>query len=523
LCACSGGNDGDSERQISLSTTALSFKANAPAEAATPAPQVVTATFGKGVANLTALHTGPAVERVEVAINGSSAQITVVPAAAQTLGAGVHRATIAITSYFCGDPACTRFEAGATQTVTASYQISPVVDEVAPRVAIAGTSATVSIRGVGFLGFNVQGVQFGTAAATSITVVNGNEIQATHPELPAGSYPITLDIPTHDGPITSTATLVVVDPVVHTPQALAWPAAVGSVYALEYDTLRGAVLAATDTGGGQLVRFAYTNDAWEPPATAPVANLRDAALSIDATRWLALTTTAITPVDPETLSLGSAVEAPSLPENSFLKSLATLNTGIAIITTGIAESATTPVYGYNMRSGDIAQFSTSLNNATARGAANGALIALIQGDPSLTTAPAVYVANAAGSIGSTSIALNQNAIPPALDRDATRIVLNGTRVYDSSSALLGTLPDTTAAVVLRPDGKRAYTYDTDANGVLAYDISETNEGEAFTPLGDAVPLVAAPGDGVRMAISADGNTLFIAGTTQLVVQPTPAL
>jgi len=96
-------------------------------------------------------------------------------------------------------------------------------------------------------------------------------------------------------------------------------------------------------------------------------------------------------------------------------------------------------------------------------------------------------------------------------------------VYDSSSALLGTLPDTTAAVVLRPDGKRAYTYDTDANGVLAYDISETNEGEAFTPLGDAVPLVAAPGDGVRMAISADGNTLFIAGTTQLVVQPTPAL
>src|SRR5690606_5240673 len=158
-----------------------------------------------------------------------------------TLGAGAFKATIAITAYFCGDAACSRLEAGETQTVNATYQVSPVVNDVAPKAAVAGTSANVVIRGVGFSGVSVQGVSFGTTAATSITVVNDTEIRATHPELTAGSYPVTLDIPSHVGPITSTATLVVVDPVAHAAQALAWPAAVGSVYALEYDVLRDAV------------------------------------------------------------------------------------------------------------------------------------------------------------------------------------------------------------------------------------------------------------------------------------------
>src|SRR5690606_33151057 len=108
-------------------------------------------------------------------------------------------------------------------------------------------------------------------------------------------------------------------------------------------------------------------------------------------------------------------------------------------------------------------------------------------------------------------------------RNAGRLVLNGTRVYDGALALLGTLPDTTEAVVLRPDGTRAYTYDSTEGGVRVFDISASNEGEAYTPVGDPVPLVATPGAGAKMAISADGNTLFIAGTTQLVVQPTPAL
>lgn len=524
LCACSGGDDGDSPRQINLSSTALSFSANAP-DAATPASQVVTATFSEGIANLTALHTGPAIERVDVAVNGTSAQITVVPAATSALGAGLFNGTVAVTAYFCGDPACTRLEAGATQTINTSYQISPVIDQVAPKVAIAGTPSTVLIRGNGFTGFAIRSVNFGTTAATSLPAEpNPTEIQAVHPALPAGSYPISIDVPSHTGPITSTATLVVVDPIVHTAQALAWPSAVTTVYALEYDALRSGVVAATDAGGGQIVRHTYTSGAWQAPATVALPNLRDIAFSTDAAQLLAISTTALTPVNAATLALGTAIEAPSLVANSYLKTIAVLNTNIALITTGIAESTATPIYSYVVRTGQLAQGTGTLNNATARGSANGASIGFVQGDPSLTTPPPFFVANAlTGAVNQNAISINQNGIAPAFDRDATRFILNGNRVFNSAGTFLGTLPDTTAAVVLRPDGTRVYAFDTAANGILVYDISETKNGEAYTALGAATALIAAPGSSIKMTISPDANTLFIAGSNQLVVQPVPAL
>ena len=523
LCACSGGNDGDSSRQINLSSTTLTFSAGMP-DAATPASQVVTATLSEGVANVSALHTGPAIERVDVAVTGSTAQITVVPAAPTSVGAGQFSGTVAVTAYFCGDPSCTRLEAGATQTINASYQVSPIVTEVAPKAAVAGNSATVVIRGAGFGGFTIQGVNFGTTPATSIEITNATEIRAIHPALTAGNYPVTIDVPSHTGPITSTATLVVVDPVVHTAQALAWPSVVTAVNALEYDALRGAVIAATDANGGQLVRYAYTGAAWQAPMTAAIPTLRDATLSTDGSQVLAISSTAVVPVNSTTLAVGSAIAAPSLPENSFLKSIAVLNTNLALITTGIAESTATPIYTFNPRTQELLQQANTFNNATARASANGSTIGLIQGDPSLTSPPVFVIANATtGGFSTTPISLNQNAIPPAFDRSATRFLLNGNRVFDATAALLGTLPDTTAAVVLKPDGTRVYTFDTAANGILVYDISETKSGEAYTALAAAVPLIADPGDSIKMTISPDANTLFIAGANQLVVQPTPAL
>ncbi len=522
LSACSGGGDGDSGRHIGLSTTALTFSANAPS-AATPASQIVTATFGAGVTNVTALHTGAAIERVDVALNGTSAQLTVVPAAPSTLGAGAFRGTIAVTGYFCGDPTCSRLEAGQTQTVHTNYQVSPVVNDVAPKGAIAGTSANVVIRGIGFQAFNIRSLNFGSTPATALTVTSDNELTATYPALAAGSYPVTLDIPTHVGEITTTATLVVVDPITQTAQALAWPGTVGTVHSLEYDVTRAALLAATDTDGGQLVRYAYTGNAWQTPTTAVVPNLRDAALSIDTTQWIAVATTGITPVDPVTLALGTTVPPPDIEADNFLKSIAMLNTNVAVVTTGIAESKATTLYAYTVRTNELVQLAGTLNNGTARGAANGSLIALIQGDPSLTSAPPFFVASASGSISATAVTLNQNATPPALDRDGTRIVLNGTHVYDGGSALLGLLPEATSAATVSPSGNRVYTYEAADNSVRVFDISETNSGEAYAPLGSPVALAALPGAGPKMTISADGNTLFIAGAAQIVVQPTPAL
>jgi hypothetical protein len=44
----------------------------------------------------------------------------------------------------------------------------------------------------------------------------------------------------------------------------------------------------------------------------------------------------------------------------------------------------------------------------------------------------------------------------------------------------------------------------------------------YAALGAVTPLAGDPGSGVRMTITPDGGTLFLAGSTQIVVQPTPA-
>lgn len=526
LGACSGGgDDGETARQLQVSSTSLTFAADSPIASA-PAAQIITATFSEGVTNIAALHTGPAIEDVQVTLNGSSAQITITPAAPSAIGAGVFKGTIALTAYFCGDPTCTRLEAGASSTINASYQVSPLITQVAPSVAIAGTSSTAVVRGIGFRGFAIQGVNFGTTPATSFTLTDTVDTQlvATYPALAAGTYSVALDVPTHAGAVPSSATLTVVDPVTRAAEALAWPAAPTMIYALEYDNRNGALLVATDANGGQLVRYPYAAGAWQPPLTAAFADVRDAALSIDGSKLLTISTTALTPVDPVTLAFGTAALPPSPPANSFLKSIALLNTNVALITTGVATSTATEMYSYTVSDGQLAKLPSTFDNGTARGSANGSTIAVVQGNPSLASPLFFYIANAtSGQISSANIALNQNAIPPAFDRDATRLVLNGTRVYDSALALLGTLPDTTAGVALSPDGKRAYTYDTAVNALRVFDISATKSGEAYTPVGDPVALIAAPGSNIKMTISADANTLFIAGTSQVIVQPTPAL
>lgn len=525
LGACSGGSDGETTRQLQLSTNSLNFMAASPIGAAPPA-QVITATFSTGIANIAALHTGPAIEDVRVEINGSSAQITVVPAAPSVVGAGQFKGTIALTAYFCGNPACTRLEAGASSTAITNYQVSPLVTDIAPSIAIAGAADKAIIRGVGFQGFAIQGVNFSGTPATEFTVADDLDTQITvaYPAFAAGAYTVSLDAATHSGAIPSNATLTVVEPVMHTAGTLAWPAPTANIHALEYDMRSGALLVATDANGGQLVRYPYSAGAWQAPLTASVANLRDATLSIDGAQWLAIGPTSLTPVDPVTLTLGTAVEAPSLPENTFLKSIAMLNSNIAMVTTGIAESKVTPLYSYTVRDGSLVQLGSQLNNATARAPANAAVVALIQGHPSSTDAPVLLLAVAATSqLSSSLVLLNQNSIAPVYDRHATRLVLNGTLVYDSSTTLLGTLPNTTAAVVLHPDGTRAYTYDTSVDALRVFDISATPSGEVFPAMGDPIPLVAAPGSNIKMAISADANTLFIAGTDQIVVQPTPVL
>jgi hypothetical protein len=516
LAGCSGGSGGDESARTEISTNAISFNAAGP-DVATPTSKVFTATFGTDIAHLAVVHSGAAIGNVTSTMNGRTATITVEPTAPGAVGPGAFVGAVAVTGYTCADATCSKLAAGDSATVSVDYQISPVVEVVAPYVAIAGVSDEVVLRGVGFRSFAVTGVQFGDTPATSFGLVAGSSVEgrATHPALAAGSYPVRLIAPTFQGAITTRATLVVVDPITYAATTLAYPTAPTAVRGLSYDAERRALLVVTDAGGGSVVRYQYTGTAWDTP-TAVAGDLRDVALSTKGTSLYGITSTAFVPVDPVTLTLGTAIAAPSMETNSFLKNIVVGNDDIGIITVGLDSTTTlTTQYAYFPFNNTVSQAGNRLDNATPAMAANGTFAYMIQGSPSLTAdvAGQRYVTGASSPFGSSTIQARQNNVVP----------VRGQRVYDGTEAFLGTLPDTTVAVALKPDGTRAYTYDPTAGGIVVYDISVDRDEAAYAPLSAAVPVAGDPGSIPRMIISPDGRTLFLAGSTQVVVQPTPAL
>ncbi|MET0534570.1 MAG: IPT/TIG domain-containing protein [Steroidobacter sp.] len=521
LLAGCGGSGGDESTRTEISTNAISFSAPAP-DAATPATQVFTATFGDEIAHLAVVHSGAAISAVTSTMNGRTATITVEPVAPNTVGPGTYIGAVAVTGYTCADATCGKLAAGATSTVAVSYQVSPVVQFVTPYVETAGVADEVILRGVGFNRFLVEGVRFGDVAATAITQVNASEIRATHPALPAGDYPVRLVSSNHQGVVPTTATLRVRNPVVYAATTLAYPTAATEIRGLVYDAERTSLLAVTDAGGGSLIRYPYTGGAWGAP-TEVAAGLRDVALSAAGTTLNGITSTTYVPIDPVALTIGTAITAPSMTTDSFLKSITVGNDDIGLITTGIAGSTPTTPYLYSPFTSALIAATVAINNASQGMSANGATAYLIQGDPTTTTDLPVYEYTTNGNgIATATFSLHQNGIPPVLARNETRLVMNGVRVYDQAETFLAVLPGTTGSVVLRPDGKRAYTYDRFAGGILTFDTS-VDPGEVFPALGPVTPISGDPGQGVRMIISPDGGTLFIAGSNQIVVQPTPAL
>jgi PKD repeat protein len=414
--------------------------------------------------------------------------------------------------------------AGSSATVLANYQVSPLIQNVAPYVAVAGVSDTVRIRGAGFRAFSNLSVRFGDTAATNLEInTTGTELSVTHPALAAGTYTVHLSATNHTGEIPSNVTLRVLDPVAFAATTLDHLPSTTALRSLIYDFERQALITVSDAGGGSIARYQYANGAWSAPTQAANGFL-DTALSADGTQLFAITSTALVPVDPVTLAQGTSVAAPSLATNSFLKNIVVGYDNRSLITTSLTTSGSTQGYLYDPPTGTIGLNGVALNNATPVMTAVGAGAVVTQGDPTLTSDVAVYLyTTSANTVTATTLSLRQNTVVPAVDRAFTRVVLNGTKVYDGNFALLGTLPTTTAAVILKSNGTRAYAYDTAAGGILVYDISVDRDEAAYTALGAVTPLAGDPGTGVRMAITPDNGTLFVGGASRILVQPTPAL
>jgi len=546
LSACGSSSTQDN---TSVSTNSISFSSASP-DAPTPPAQTFTATVSAGAVYVAILHNGTAIANTSYTLTGTTAQIVVTPASPSSLGAGIFTGAVTVTAYNCGDPACSVLTPGKSQIVTVTYQIPPIVRFVAPYVATTTTAGTVVIRGQGFQKFSVTGVNFGSTPATSFTVISDTEILASYPALAAGSYPVQIQAPSSPGTIISQASVVAVNAQNYVTTTLAYPSAAPQVKKLVYDAERQALFVAVDTAtGGEILRYPFSSGSWGPVVTASINTLSDIVLSTDGQHLLALSQTALYQLTPDsTLAIDTTTPAPTFATvGAYLTTLAVGNDGNAVVTTGYAGSTSTALYAYSacnpVYTTCIPAFfqpvtTPALDNSTAIGSMDGSLITIMQGDATLTSAPSVYQYLAVADIFfATSAALNQNAIaaslsvytPPDSTTSTTRIVLSGTNashvavtnVYDASYALFGTLPSTTLAVVVKPDASRAYTLDSNGPAVLSFDLTTSQAGGPMPQVGSGITLTNSPGSGVKMAISPDGGTLFLAGDTQIVVLPSP--
>jgi hypothetical protein len=522
-CSSGGGDEPNRSTQTSVSTNYIELAVDAP-DAPTPDTQVVTATFGDDVAHLAVIHNGLGLEEVTSQISGRTAQITIKPAAPSSLGSGIFPGSVAVTGYFCANPACSSLAAGNTQTITVRYQVAPVIQSIAPYVGFESISGEAIVRGVGFQAFNTQGVRLGQTAATEFSIASDTDLRVTYPALPAGTYEVQIDLPEFQGTLQSSARLVIVPPTSYTAEALAYPTANPTVQRIVYDTERSAILVAAQDG--TLMRFAYANGAWTAPTTTSVASLQDISLSTQGDTLLVLTSSNLVVADPVTLATIETISTTELDSGVSFKNIATTNEDRAFITTEQSTSGNTNVFLYNGRTRTLVETSQVLNNSTPAASGQGSSVLFVQGHPSLNSAPPVYLFSTVNAqfqtLGTT---INQNAIPPVVDRRAQRAVLNGARVHGTTDTasfdLLGTLPAGTLGAAINPEGTRVYTYE--AGGIQTFDVSVDRDGAAYTALGAATAVPGDPGANLKMTISPDGRTLFLAGSTQLIVVPTPAL
>ena len=509
----------------SLTTSPASQTFNIDA-ASTATPTFLTRTVNVGTNGApltwTAVSSVPWLTITASGSSGDVATLNVVPTELMPLENG---ALPALVTFTYNGPFVTN--ATRTYAVTLNLQLARI-NFVSPYVATPGSTGQVIVRGSGFNALSGRALMVGSNAipASSYSLISDTEIRFNTPPLSAGGYAVKAN---NDlGVDRPGATLVVATPPSYAATMLSYPSvATREPRALIYDAERQALLVGirypSASLGSELLRYSYSNGSWTGPTSVVVGNLRGAALSPDGQRVLAISDISTSEVDPVSLTIGTVRAAP-FSSFYYLNHLIFANDGTAIITTGLNGSGYTDAYRYSIRTSTLSSLpccDDSLYFGTPGVSGNGALGVFVQGG--LSPPPSVYSYNASTAVfGPVGLSLNQNNVAPALDRTGSRIILRGVDVYSQSFTPLGNLPGTPWAIVLKPDGTRAYTYDPGSHLLRTFDLTQSPVGGFFPEVGVGTAL---PGGAltatVIMTISPDGGTLFLAGSNQIVVLPTP--
>lgn len=435
---------------------------------------------------------------------------------------------------------------------------------VAPYVGTAGTAQPTILRGSGFSSLSAAQAQvlFGTTAGTNVQVINDSEIKVTAPALASGEYAVS--VKDNSQTLAGTPSMVVVSAPGYAYAKIPRSANTDSVVPghLIYDAQRGAIyLYDVDTGGpstgtqysDEIERYQFSLGTWNgdvlyafsPLGQQPTPDPGALALAPNGNSLVRLGYTTVDQVDPAAGTLLASTNVsdtfgiPNYQVNVWRGAMT--NNGMLLGTAIVSGPISLPTlpgftYFYDVPTGaflpapqapngqDISQF-------TFTGAGDGSTVLATEGG-ALPTAFVVYDAGSAtypisGGLGTLNSSL------ASLSRDGTRALMHAdtTRyaVVDFGSGvshLVGYLPPPAAdALVISPDGTRAYTFVESANTLHVYDLTAAVDGNAQYPeIGTGLALVDTPsasGTSVAMIITPDGGTLILAGSSNVIVTPKP--
>jgi hypothetical protein len=523
-----GGGGGGNDLRVTYSTNAVTFSVEAP-WSPRPANATLTGSLtGQGAGTLyivISVNSPELFSVTDVNINNTSATgtMTIVPVDPNSLGSGLRTGSFDI-RVCLNDPACNTGQVqGSPFRVNVTYDVPSMVDAdtVTPGVVEASKAGAVVLRGRGFT--NATTVQFGGVAATSVTYVSPTELRANYPALVGGDHAVTLN----NGALPFAGVLTAVTPVAFPahfiPHAIPTPAFPDSVV---YDAPRRAIIF-NARPGDKVIRYAWADGAWQGPTTADVTRELQMRMSYDNSTLLVMqdyeaygALPQLMELDPVTLAVRRATSIEGYP-----RTFALANDGNLIISTRLPGSGSSSpiVFGINRRTTMHVGIADFFNAGT-----------LATGDGGKVYVPGmsnvgVYDASTGRwqtNIGSDLRMDNLHYEPPDSNTASTRF-RSSSMVFDANLRTIGFARQQFGASKMNAEGTRLYAYMHESNiGYLrTFDLTLPPVNGEFLEVGAPIQLAGTPGGdsilGPRMALTPDGNTIFIAGVYGVAVQPTP--